>query len=314
MNMSLYSGRLLSTTVLFIASFLWSLPSSVPANNFPIRLLVETMDELGQPVQDAQVTVQIRYWNEETQFRAISETRGTTDSSGRAFFEEDTYGHVDARATHPNHYASRWSLRFRNPRLRLPLRLRTKRNPGPMIFHREIVRPFPAEQQMLGLDLVRMDWLPPHGNGGHADVRLVVASRHVNEERYQAVMQMRFPGPGNGILPIDLDPADRRSEFQSDYEAPETGYRRDAVFHRTEGMREPENPEEGEAFYFRIRSETNAEGEVTAHYGRFYGPMVVMSHSTPLLAINEIFINPRRNSRNMEHDPERPVRELLVRN
>lgn len=277
-------------------------PLAASAANFPVRLLVEIKDEEGGAIEDALVTVQFWYWNEDTGYRVFSDVQQFSNASGRSLFDEQTYGQIMVTAKHPEHYASTWSLSFHNPRLRLPLLMRSIRNPARMAFYQAVVRPFPAIEGTFEFDLLDLDWLPPHGEGRRADVALTVVSRYRSDEQYQAVVRMHFQEQDAGIREIELEANERRSAFRAHHVAPADGYVPDLFFEDTYGLRNMEEAVSGDGFYFRIRTQRNAEGAMEGYYGRFHGPVIQMTPAGPLLVLGPLLINPRFNDRNMESE------------
>ena len=115
------------------------------------------------------------------------------------------------------------------------------------------------------------------------------------------------------------------SSFISDYLAPKSGYlsslERKAVWGKARslpGYWEHLNGLERKAYYFRIRTKTDASGKiVAAHYGKIYGPLTlvpVLKNQNASkrsieanLSISEVYFNPTPNDRNIEFDTKRNI-------
>ena len=273
-----------------------------PGRNFDARLAFEVTGHEGRPVEDAEVEATLMYWSMDPYGRVPMELRGRTNERGRALLEGETYGSVRYTISHPQYYSTEGGMGFRSDLLRRQVELKPVRDPIPMIAVRRISLPIPAEGVPLEFDMLRADWLPPHGEGEQADVQFRVESRYRSEESFRAYLQARFTGEHDGIFPMDTQPRFDRSVLRSRYEAPPGGYERMQEFEDVEGMQANLEGTQPDGWYFRIRSRERDDGEIGGMYGKIYGSMIEMGEGGPRLVMDYLYIQPEFNNRNVEFD------------
>jgi hypothetical protein len=208
--------------------------------------------------------------------------------------------------------------------------LRPIKNPIPMIARSKTgfeVKEFDEEYQF---DFQVGELLPPHGKGVHPDIRVIMKGTRVDngpnefeDIAYQATI--RFSNPLDGFIEFAVQPKDGAvgSSFISDYLAPNAGYlptlERKAVWGKARslpGYWEYLNSLERKAYYFRVRTQTDATGKIiSANYGKIYGPLILFpvlkNHAAfkkaikANLSISELYFNPTPNDRNVEFDTKR---------
>jgi hypothetical protein len=208
--------------------------------------------------------------------------------------------------------------------------LRPIKNPIPM-FAREKsgfeVAEFDEEYQF---DFQVGELLPPHGKGVHPDIRVTMKGTRIDNgpdehEDIDFQATIRFSNPLDGFIEFAVQPKDGAvgSSFISDYLAPESGYlptlERKAVWGKARslpGYWEYLNSLERKAYYFRVRTKTDADGKIiSANYGKIYGPLtlvpILKNHAAfknalkANFAVSELYFNPTSNDRNVEFDPKR---------
>ena len=132
-------------------------------------------------------------------------------------------------------------------------------------------------------DLVASAWLPPFGNGKHADIEFTCLPRERlpdgnngfggTAHRYKNSIQVAFPGQDNGICGMPSTTLTLKVR-----EAPLDGYGADLTvwkqlsydLQRDEGLDTDRN------FCFRIRTRRNEEGKIIeSYYGKIYGDFEV---------------------------------------
>lgn len=208
--------------------------------------------------------------------------------------------------------------------------LRPVKNPIPMFARDKSgfeIKEFDSEYQF---DFEVGELLPPHGNGVHPDIRVTTKGTRIDNgpdehEDIDFQASIRFSNPLDGFIEFAVQPKDGAvgSSFISDYLAPESGYiptlERKAVWGKARslpGYWESLNGLERKAYYFRVRTKTDASGKiVSAHYGKIYGPLTlvpVLKNQAAFkksfqanLSISELYFNPTPNDRNVEFDPKR---------
>jgi hypothetical protein len=208
--------------------------------------------------------------------------------------------------------------------------LRPVKNPIPM-FAREKsgfeVKELDEEYQF---DFEVGELCLPHGKGVHPDIRVTIKGTRIDngpdeyeDIDFQAII--RFSNPLDGFIEFAVQPKDGAigSSFISDYLAPESGYlpmlERKAVSGKARflpGYWEYLSSLERKAYYFRVRTKTDADGKIiSANYGKIYGPLtlvpVLKNHVAFKKAlkanftVNGLYFNPASNDRNVEFDTKR---------
>lgn len=155
-------------------------------------------------------------------------------------------------------------------------------------------------------DLVKGDWLPPYGNGSHADIGVVswkefagrktfqIPGGFETREYYKNHANIVFNGEGNGVCLVkrhSLAGIKIRT-------APENGYETNLYrWYNSEGER---NTDKSRNYAFRIRTQKDKNGNITsAYYGKVYGDFRV----NYLRGIAfRYYLNPIPNDRNLEFD------------
>lgn len=278
------------------------------ARNFSGFFLIRIMNTDGRPVENATVQGFMRLWADNPHRRERMGFEGVTDSRGIFRINGETYGSVDFSIEHPDYYSIRNSLGFRAPGLRQELVMRPRMNPVPMAALSNIRIPYPEGQGPFGFDMVRMEWMPPHGTGEQTDLYIGLSFetfdvRGSTSRELRADLRVQFAGEHDGILPADDTFRHRMmSEFLSDYEAPGSGYRRQYRLHMDSSSVEQRGDREANLWYFRIRSTLSPEGEPLGIYGKIYGPILDATLQGPFLRFDGIYIQPQRGNRNMEFD------------
>jgi len=132
----------------------------------------------------------------------------------------------------------------------------------------------------LQLDMVKGEWLPPIGNGEHADV---VFARLPHEDlgmgtnfngltatSYRDLMSVLFFGDGNGLVEVPCSD----SAGLMIRTAPEDGYRNEYLCWkgRMSDLKYASHFDKRRNFAFRIRTRRDENGKITsAYYGKIYG-------------------------------------------
>ena len=155
-------------------------------------------------------------------------------------------------------------------------------------------------------DLVKGDWLPPYGNGSHADISVVswkeftgrktfqVPGGFETIEYYRNHANITFNGDGNGVCLVKRH-ALAGIKIRT---APENGYETNLYrWYNSEGER---NTDTSRNYAFHIRTQKDKNGNITsAYYGKVYGDFRV----NYLRGIAfRYYLNPTPNDRNLEFD------------
>lgn len=156
----------------------------------------------------------------------------------------------------------------------LPVQLRPIVNPVPM-YVRNHTFLFPALNKNLGFDLMRADWLPPYGNGSHADFILRVNRVFKDIDNFDATLVITFSNPNDGIQVIkDYWETNYRtgSRYRLPRDAPLDGYQSIFVKRVSAGVYGTRKAKEGGNNYiFRVRSESENGNLKRAMYGKILG-------------------------------------------
>lgn len=174
---------------------------------------------------------------------------------------------------------------------------------------------FPKGCDLLFLDLMVGDWLPPAGNGMVADVEFRRFPREdqgegevdgIKGRSYRDKMSVRFLGDGNGLVEMPIKPEDGLWIRK----APEEGFKGEYLCWEERGkdLQLKESYDKHRCFCFRIRTQWDNDGcIVRAYYGKIYGDI-----SAPCLAGNvrsfvpiagvcmRYYLNPVSLDRNLE--------------
>ena len=167
----------------------------------------------------------------------------------------------------------------------------------------------PEFGKAMGFDLIKGDWVSPHGKGETADLifNLTVADHGQRKADrgplFDASLSVTFSNEEDGILGFISQPR-TGCALRSPRLAPESGYT-NALFktsyeHETESYHERR---EDQNYFFRVRSRRDETGKaIEALYGKIYGDI---SYSSKGVIRFVYFLNPTPNDRNMEYDPSR---------
>ena len=184
----------------------------------------------------------------------------------------------------------------------------------PLFIHRTVLgNGHDISQRVSGAfsyDLVKAAWLPPLGNGEHADMvferlpRQVfgrVSNPHVNARSYEEAIVVRFDGDDNGIVAMTSIPNTTMIRI-----APESGYGKSYKFWHCvdDAYQHHDSRDSNRHFCFRIRTKKNEKGEITeAYYGKIYGDIGTVADKKNLYGVTFIYyLNPKSNDRNLEWD------------
>jgi hypothetical protein len=273
--------------------------------SFEAEISFDVKDSKGRPVVDAAVDARLHYVSSSKPFgRRVQEVSAITDTQGKAVLSGQTYGRMDYKVSAPEFYTSQYRMAFSESKREENVILQPKVNPTPMIALKAVHKLIPIQKEPVGFDLVKADWMPPHGNGEHQDIVITAEGKRV-EYTHWSTMEVRFEGQYNGIQSMTLRPKGSWSMLKSEYEALGAGYLPMAVFEDTVGFSSKSAYKYADVQYFRIRSMKGLNGKKGGHYGKVYGNMVEMTRSGPALMLEYLFINPTERDRNVEFDPSR---------
>jgi hypothetical protein len=190
--------------------------------------------------------------------------------------------------------------------------------PVPLFVRRTILgNGQPISERVQGsfaYDLIKAAWLPPLGNGEHADIVFERMQREdfgeaVNPLRpefkgksYKEAVVARFTGEDNGIMEFKPNP----NASLLIRTAPELGYGASYVlWHSVDSCNQHhESTDKNRHFCFRIRTRRNEKREIVeSYYGKIYGDIRPVSDKKNLFGVTFLYyLNPTPNDRNLEWD------------
>ena len=319
---------LLSIVWVFLTGVLLALTRSERYEKYyhgaPAALELTVKDDRGQPVEGSHV--QAYYWrpsgvsdeeNKDTNAEGKVTVVGEGYTSVRYFLTKEGYyeteGHAELKMPEkdPEHF---WERARWEPIIRDEV-LKKKRNPIAGIAWSNARLKAPPVETPIGLDLEKMDWLPPHGVGEQEDVRVTTTPAAVwggKKMSYNVVrVTFDFPREGDGM---QLCEADTFSTFRTGYAADlSRPFVRHLVLDRTDKGIQVDLLPYTHYLTFRVRTQFNEDGTIrSAHYGFLYR----LTATPAEFSVSLPFFNPRPNDTNLEFDPERnlvPEKELRRR-
>ncbi len=150
-------------------------------------------------------------------------------------------------------------------------------------------------------DLVKGDWLPPHGNGIVEDMRFSIDAKRPGTELDRINLLAEFPGDGNGVCAITV----RRYATLKLRMAPIDGYVHSVTQREGWFCFDAKNRHEmtrKRCFAFRIRTKKDENGTITdAFYGKIYGDLNFLEPDFDGCRI-VYYLNSTSNNRNLEFD------------
>lgn len=306
-------------------------------------LTIEIKDPVGNPVKNAKaITGRLIQVNRGEGLLANSVTieSDASNAEGKIQLEYKSIPEPGGTVSvfGDEYYSSYYSFTWNSPEgykgmtrsAKVQAMLKPIKNPIPMSAHAKSgfeIKEFDKEYLF---DFEVGELLPPLGKGVHPDIRVTVKGTRIDNgtnehEDIDFQASIRFSNPLDGLIEFAVQPKDGAvgSSFISDYLAPESGYlpslERNTVWGKARslpGYWEYLNSLERMAYYFRVRTKTDASGKIiSAHYGKIYGPLKlvpVLKNQAAFknsvkanLSISELYFNPTPNDRNVEFDPKR---------
>jgi len=178
----------------------------------------------------------------------------------------------------------------------------------------------PDIAQSYGFDLVESDWVAPFGKGITADFIFWMITEPVQVpsgyyERYRhatpetkAIFTLMFANPKDGIQGF-IAPPNIGSVFRSPRMAPLDNYATNLTSACNADDVPCDNKQLAQNYIFRIRSQVDAQGNVTnALYGKIYGPICCSPNKK--VQFNYL-VNPLPNDRNLEFNLHRNLLKRL---
>ena len=297
-------------------AFACSAHAFLPEAAFSVRVL----DEGGVPLSN--IVVQAGFYAS-AWFGSGAEppptlVRRRTDTNGACSFRGRCHGKASFGVSVPDYYEQGQTLRFTEAKgLHYEpwdqiheIRIRKILNPIPMYAKRLWDEFIPKYGAPLGYDLMKGDWLPPHGRGETADFIFQLDcqfGRLRPEDKvqlFEATLALTFSNDGDGIQEVqDTQWAD--SAFQLPRYAPEDGYASNWFLKSFENE-QGHSYSQGKDYFYRVRTKKDDEGKIiSALYGKIRKSLDVEVRKSGTRLQMVYYLNPTPNDRNMEFDPKR---------
>jgi len=269
----------------------------------------KVLDEAGHPIQGASVTVAREPWlhtrillrsilariqiednRNRVDVKYLTNEKGIVKYNIRSYFSPG--GIVEKEGYYKGYLGA----------TKEQVLLREIRNPIPLIYtrFREIKWPVSWDEPV-GFDMLRYDWMPPHGNGEHEDLQFLATLKpDVELEKNGGLLTLTFTGEHNGFIPIEDSQLLTESTFIFPYTAPQDGYENTSL---VVDKRNAVIDERKQNHFFRIRTELDEQGNVVS---ALYGRMENLEYWVTAIRDRKInfyyLLNPTPNDNNLEWD------------
>jgi hypothetical protein len=189
-----------------------------------------------------------------------------------------------------------------NPTLKVVLK--KIKNPIPMYAYDTDWIDIPKNDEFIGYDLVKHDWVSPYGKGITSDFLFRLDKDIRSNQEYDAYLTLKFSDPLDGIQSV-LVGKEQGSEYRLGYEAPRTGYVN--LFKQHEYLRKnqslPMIYKSDQNYYFRIRSNGDTDNSL---YGKIHGNIEFSRFGYSNGAVRfTYYLTPKKGDQNIEFDPNR---------
>ncbi len=276
-----------------------------------VKVTIKVVDEQQKPVEGANVRVCLRGGCLKTDsIKGVTDNDGLFSVSG---FSPD--GQVGGAVEKDGYYYSGYHADFLTTTLgmyqpwnkEIKVVLRPKIKPVPMYVRWRWVT-IPAVGKEIGFDLMKFDWVAPHGLGTVADFVLNLDSRYQSYDDRDSNLTITFSNMFDGIQPFQLDMGGDfgvGSVYRTPRYAPESGYQNKYVT-RYSSKRLPAYRTKDDYFFFRVRSEIDENGKLKrGMYGKLKGDLEAVSSKDGLARIQfHYWLNPDYTN-NLEFDTDR---------
>jgi hypothetical protein len=281
------------------------------------KATVKVVDEAGQPMSRAEVTIGYYVPPPAGQSIATDAKRGKTDTNGLftasersrsvdLFFGAVRDGYYKSRRTYELGAAYQYDPVKWSPTVTLVLKKIGQ--PIPM-YAKRVGTKVPIEGQPIGFDLKAGDWVGPFGEGQETHFLFTVHRSIFSDREYEGTVKLTFPNPGDGIIPLPPAP-DTGSQLLLPPVAPDAGYAPELVWHHST----TEKPGPVLGYFFRVHTVLDEQGNVqSALYGKMHGDVQFYPGTkVPKAGMSFLYyLNPEPNSRNVEFDPKRNLMKKL---
>lgn len=275
------------------------------------KVTVRVIDEQNKPVENADVNIMFSGRGLVKDNSIGATNKGGTFSATRFLTTNQLYASAVKNGFYPSiatqsFFIKKFIFAFPWNKI-LTLQLRPVVNPVPM-YVRNNTFLFPALNKNLGFDLMKADWLPPYGNGSHADFILRVDRVYKDIDNFDATLTMTFSNSYDGIQMIKDDGETNYltgSRYRLPRNAPVDGYQPTFVKRVSAGVYGTRKAKDDVSNYiFRVRSEYENGKLKRAMYGKILRDIRFGPTGDNGGFEMHYYLNPDY-TRNLEFDPKR---------
>ena len=294
------------TTLTLLPTMVFALPT--------VKVTLLVVDEYGEPLEGVDAGLGFSSPKKDGWGSKSSGTRGLTDEDGLFTGSGSTEQILRYGAKHSGYYPSRYKFTaftgitgipgFRkwqpwNPTLKVVLKKIKK--PIAMYAFNTNLMTIPKNNQTIGYDLVKHDWVSPYGKGINKDFLFKLEYLAGDENSNDRYFTMDFSNEADGIQTFESKESNG-SSFRSAHHAPPSGYRNSIKQSRIWKKGRPVstyNRGDGTNYYFRVRCDGNKPDSCL--YGKIYGNIEFGNQEVRF----KYFLNPSIDDTNVEFDPKR---------
>ncbi|RHW74793.1 hypothetical protein [Colwellia sp. RSH04] len=192
-----------------------------------------------------------------------------------------------------------------NPTLKVVLK--KIKNPIPMYAYNTDRITIPKNNEIIGYDLVKHDWVSPYGKGITKDFLFKLEYLPGEKDSNDRYFTMSFSNKADGIQSFE-NKESNGSSFRSAYHALISGYRNAIKQSRVWKKGRPVssyNEGDGTNYYFRVRCDGDKPDSCL--YGKIYGNLEFGNKGVRF----KYFLNPTQGDTNVEFDPKRNLFKKL---
>lgn len=186
--------------------------------------------------------------------------------------------------------------------------LKPIKNPVSMYVRKMKVK-FPVEDEPVGFDLEKADWVQPYGKGIVSDFIFTFSREQKDGKNYDASLKIDFSEEGDGLQVIHV-PSKGESLLRLPYIAPEFGYEanllRSMGYDSGRGYFGFEKPDSDVNYIFRVRTVLDENGNVKeACYGKIHGAFLMGGTQRPVVTMSFTYYYNPDGTQNLEFDTKR---------
>ena len=266
------------------------------------KYTLKVVDQEGRPIENAKVAAnftgsQAEVVEGRTNKKGLFTVSGNTASIFGAYVDKEGYYRSGSGVKKVLKYEGGLRWKPWNPTIEVVMK--EKRNPIPMYMKGTFgYIEIPAVEEPIGFDLLKGDWVAPHGNGVVKDFILECRVRYDAVRDWESWYRLAFSNEKDGIQAY-YPPEDDQSEYKWPYLAPETGYKPEIERFKiyTPDGHHKTNYDDERKYIFRVRTEVDGKGNIiSAKYGRMPGEIKFMPNKMIAFAYR---LNPT-GTRNLE--------------